>query len=45
LFDLAWAVRVKGEKMWKEYFDFWPKWVWALNIFAIALGLSVILWI
>jgi len=26
----------------KELFDFWPKWLWALNIFAIAIGLSVI---
>jgi hypothetical protein len=31
--------------MWAKYFNFWPKWVWALNIFAIALGLSVVLFL
>jgi hypothetical protein len=31
--------------MWKEIISVYPKWVWALNIFAIALGLSVILFL
>jgi CHASE2 domain-containing sensor protein len=29
----------------KEMINVWPKWLWALNIFAIALALVVILWI
>jgi hypothetical protein len=26
----------------KEHFNFWPKWLWALNIFAIIFGLGII---
>jgi len=34
--------------MWKKIidgFDVFPKWLWALNGFAIALGLLVILFV
>jgi len=26
-------------------FSHWPKWLWAANIFCIALGLWVIFWL
>ncbi len=26
-------------------FSPWPKWLWALNIFAIAMGLAIIIFI
>jgi len=29
----------------KEIFNMWPKWLWALNGFGIALGLLVILFV
>jgi len=29
----------------KEFFSFWPTWLWALNIFAIAFALGVIFWL
>jgi len=29
----------------REHFNFWPKWLWALNIFALAFGLWVILFL
>ena len=29
----------------REYFNFWPKWLWALNIFALAFGLWIILFL
>jgi|TARA_R100000656_G_C3898897_1_gene118292 hypothetical protein len=42
------AVKVKKGKMiiygkpLKEYFNFWPKWLWGLNIFAIGVGLLIV---
>jgi len=29
----------------KEHFNFWPKWLWALNIFALIFGLGIILFL
>jgi len=29
----------------REYFNFWPKWLWAGNIFCVALALWVIFWL
>jgi hypothetical protein len=29
----------------KEFFSFWPTWLWALNIFAVAFALGIIFWL